>query len=144
MKKLALMALMCITLSGSCIADDRIIPVEQLPSAAQSFIKKTFPGQKISYAQIDRDGLTTNYEVRLDDGTEVTFNKKGKWDQVDCEKKPVPASLVPSGIMKYVKSKFPDTFIEKIDKERNGYEIELSNDLDLRFDKKGKLKGLDD
>ena len=61
-----------------------------------------------------------------------------------CETKAVPASLVPAAIANYVKGNFPGTFIEKIDKERYGYEIELSNDLDLKFDKKGNLKRIDD
>jgi len=43
-----------------------------------------------------------------------------------------------------VKANFPDSQIVKIDKERGGYDIELSNDLDLRFNAKGKVLGIDD
>ena len=138
------MALMCLMMSASCVADDRIIPVEQLPAAAKTFIQKNFPGKTISYAKIDRDGLKTIYEARLDDGTEVDFDKKGNWDKVDCEKKAVPASLIPAGIANYVKANFPGAFVVKIDKERYGYEIELSNDLELKFDKRGNLMNIDD
>lgn len=138
------MALVCLMMSTACVADDRIIPVEQLPASAKAFIQKNFPGKTISYAKIDRDGLKTIYEARLDDGTEVDFDKKGNWDKVDCEKKAVPASLVPASIASYVKANFPGTFVETIDKERNGYEVELSNKLDLRFDKKGNFKRIDD
>lgn len=142
--KYLFVALMCVMMSASCVADDRIIPASQLPAAAQAFIKKTFPERTISYAKVDRDGTSKTYEVRLDDGTELEFDKKGNWDKVDCETKAVPASLVPATIANYVKGNFPGTFIEKIDKERYGYEIELSNDLDLKFDKKGNLKRIDD
>lgn len=138
------MALVCLMMSTACVAGDRVIPVEQLPAAAKAFIQKNFPGRTISYAKIDRDGLKTIYEARLDDGTEVDFDKKGNWDKVDCEKKAVPASLIPAGIANYVKANFPGTFVETIDKERNGYEVELSNKLDLRFDKKGNFKRIDD
>lgn len=138
------MALMCLMMSASCVADDRIIPVEQLPAAAKTFIQKNFPGRTISYAQEDRDGLSKTYEARLDDGTEVKFDKKGNWDTVDCETKAVPAALVPATIANYVKSSFPGAFVVKIDKERYGYEVELSNDLELKFDKKGKLMNIDD
>ena len=41
------MALMCLMMSASCVADDRIIPVEQLPAAAKTFIQKNFPGRTI-------------------------------------------------------------------------------------------------
>ena len=77
-------------------------------------------------------------------GTEVDFDKKGNWDNVDCKTKAVPASLVPAAIAQYVKAHYPNTVIVKIDKERGGYEIELSNDLDLKFNSKGKLIGIDD
>lgn len=138
------MALMCLMMSASCVADDRIIPVEQLPAAAKTFIQKNFPGRTISYAQEDRDGLSKTYEARLDDGTEVKFDKKGNWDKVDCEMKAVPAALVPATIANYVKNSFPGAFVVKIDKERYGYEIELSNDLELKFDKRGNLMNIDD
>ena len=142
--KFFLFLLICVMMSASCVADDRIIPVSQLPAAAQSFVKKTFPGRTISYAQVDRDGISKTYEVRLDDGTEVKFDKKGNWDKVDCEFKAVPAALVPAAVANYVKANFPGVFVVKVDKERYGYEIELSNELELKFDKKGNLMSIDD
>ena len=138
------MALMCLMMSASCVADDRIIPVEQLPAAAKTFIQKNFPGRTISYAQEDRDGLSKTYEARLDDGTEVKFDKKGNWDKVDCKTTAVPAALIPEAIAQYVQANFAGAVITKIDKERYGYEIELSNDIDLKFNKQGALIGMDD
>ena len=131
-------------LSVTCLADDKIIPVEQLPAPAKTFVKKYFPQATIEYATKDTEFMGTTYEVRLSDGTEVDFDKKGNWDNVDCKTKAVPASLVPAAIAQYVKAHYPNTVIVKIDKERGGYEIELSNDLDLKFNSKGKLIGIDD
>ena len=56
----------------------------------------------------------------------------------------VPQVLVPEAIAAYVQATFPNNVITKIDKERYGYEIELSNDMDLKFNKKGNLIGIDD
>ena len=143
--KLFLVALLCMLLqSVTCLADDKIIPVEQLPASAKTFVKKYFPQATIEYATKDTEFMGTTYEVRLSDGTEVDFDKKGNWDNVDCKTKAVPASLVPAAIAQYVKAHYPNTVIVKIDKERSGYEIELSNDLDLKFNSKGKLIGIDD
>ena len=139
------MALLCMLLqSVTCLADDKIIPVEQLPAPAKTFVKKYFPQATIEYATKDTEFMGTTYEVRLSDETEVDFDKKGNWDNVDCKTKAVPASLVPAAIAQYVKAHYPNTVIVKIDKERGGYEIELSNDLDLKFNSKGKLIGIDD
>ena len=143
--KFFLVALLCMLLqSVTCLADDKIIPVEQLPASAKTFVKKYFPQATIEYATKDTEFMGTTYEGRLSDGTEVDFDKKGNWDNVDCKTKAVPASLVPAAIAQYVKAHYPNTVIVKIDKERGGYEIELSNDLDLKFNSKGKLIGIDD
>ena len=139
-----LAALVCMMMqSVTTFASDRIIPKEQLPAAAQTFIQKTFPGQTVSYAKIDFDGRKT-YEVRLSNGTEVEFDKNGTWDKVDCNYSAVPAELVPANIANSVKSSFPDAVIVKIDKERYGYDIELSNDLELKFNKSGQMLSIDD
>ena len=129
--------------SVSSFAGDRIIPAEQLPAAAKTFIQKTFPGQTVSYAKIDFDGRK-KYEVRLSNGTEVEFDKNGNWDKVDCNYSAVPASLVPATIANYVKTHFAGAKVVKIDKERHGYDVELSNDLELKFNKQGQLMNIDD
>ena len=139
-----LAALVCMMMQTvSTFAYDRLIPEEQLPAEAKAFIQKTFPGQTISYAKIDFDGRKT-YEVRLSNGTEVEFDKNGTWDKVDCNFSAVPAELVPANIANSVKSSFPDAVIVKIDKERGGYDIELSNDLELKFNKNGQMVRIDD
>ena len=137
-------ALVCMMMhSVSSFADDRIIPAEQLPAAAKTFIQKTFPGQAVSYATIDFDGRNT-YEVCLSNGVEVDFNKNGVWDKVDCNYSAVPASLVPSTIANYVKTHFAGAKVVKIDKERYGFDVELSNELELKFNKQGQLMNIDD
>ena len=137
-------ALVCMMMhSVSSFAGDRIIPAEQLPAAAKTFIQKTFPGQTVSYAKIDFDGRNT-YEVCLSNGVEVDFNKNGVWDKVDCNYSAVPASLVPTNIANYVKTHFAGAKVVKIDKERHGYDVELSNDLELKFNKQGQLMNIDD
>lgn len=143
MRHLLLTALLCLS-SAICLADDRPIPVEQLPAAAKTFIQQYFPAQTIIYAERDPEFGGSKYEARLDDGTKIEFDKKGNWDKVDCNIKPVPAALVPAPIATYVSTTFPNTQIVKIDKERYGYEIELSNDLELKFNKKGALLSMDD
>ena len=75
---------------------ERIINPEQLPAAAQTFVKQYFPENVISIAQKEVDGMRTKYSVHLDDGTEIEFNSKGEWDNVDCNFHSVPAELIPA------------------------------------------------
>ena len=140
-----LAALMCMMIhSVSALAGDRIIPVNQLPEAAQKFVQATFPGHTISYAKIDKDLFSKSYEVRLDNGFEIEYDKDGTWYKVDCKHSAVPAGIIPASIAEYVKNSFPGTHITKIDKKRRGYEVELSNDLDLKFNSSGQFIRIDD
>lgn len=147
MKKsvLFLAALMCMMLQTvSTFAYDRVIPATQLPAAAQSFIQKNFPGQGVAYASIDHDFGRTIYEVHLNNGVEVDFDKTGTWDKIDCCYDAVPEHLVPAAIANYVKTQFAGAAVVKIDKERYGFDVELSNDLELKFNRKGQVMRIDD
>ena len=143
MKRIKLILAMILGLtavSAVCHADGRIIPPQQLPAAIQSFVQQHFPDATIAYAEKEM----RKYEVHLNDGTELDFTRKGDWDKVDCKFKPVPAVLVPQPIAAYVEATFPGSSIVKIDKEYYGYEIELSNDLELKFNQAGQLFSMDD
>jgi len=138
-------ALMCMLMYPvvSC-ADDKPIPVDKLPKAAQEFVKNYFPELTIIYAEKDKEVGGTKYGARLSDGTEVEFNKKGQWIKVDRRLEKVPAALIPQVIADFVKATFPQSGITMIEKERKGYEVELTNDLDLKFSKDGRLLEMDD
>lgn len=143
--KILIMAISAIlVLSVGCNARDKIITVDQLPAMAQTFLKKHFANNKLLYAKKDFEISGSTYEVRLEDGTEIEFDKKGNWDKVDCQMKAVPAELIPAAIAQYVTKNYTNAHIVKIDKERYGYEIELSNELELKFDKQFRLFDIDD
>ncbi len=139
-------ALICMMMQTvPTFASDRVIPVNQLPAAAKTFVQKTFLNLTISSAEIDFDDFgKKSYEVRLNNGFKVEFDANGTWDQVDCYYKPVPAELVPTAIVNYVKTHYAGLQIVKIDKEPYGFEVELSNDLDLKFNNQGILIDIDD
>lgn len=134
-----------ILVSSVVVANDDIpITPDQLPAAAQQFIKNHFPEQTISYAKKDVDYAKTTFEVHLNDGSEIEFTANGDWEKVDCKYRAVPAVLVPEAAAKYVNANFPSAVIVKVDKERFGWDIELNNDLELKFSKEGQLLGIDD
>jgi len=52
--------------------------------------------------------------------------------------------LVPAPILAHLQTNFPGAMILKIDKERYGYEIELTNGLEMKFNNQGALMEVDD
>lgn len=124
--------------------NDRVIANENLPAKAQQFVKTHFSESKISYVKEERDFFDRNYEIVFADGAKVEFNRSGEWIDVDCRYTSVPQAIVPDAIKAYVKERFPNVQIMEIERKRGNYEVKLSNKLELVFDKKLKIKDIDD
>lgn len=117
---------------------------KRLPEQARTFIKKHFQNPDVSYIKIDSEFLRgKKYEVVLTNGTEIEFDSKGNWSEVDSKRNPVPETIIPDYIRDYVKENFKTERITQIEKDRFGIEVELTNDLSLRFDKNGVLREID-
>lgn len=84
----------------------------------------------------------TDYDVRLVNGTKIEFSNSGKWTSVDCKSRSVPSELIPRAIRNYVSKNFESAKIVKIVKKASGYEITLSDDVELQFSLLGKFKGI--
>lgn len=146
MKKVLSILVMAIVTVQFAFAGDVITQdAKQLPLPARNFINQYFSKPQISHIKIESEILQTKkYEVLLTDRTEIDFDKKGNWLEVDCKKAAVPAALVPASVKEYVKTNFPREIITKIERGRSGVEVELSNDYSLKFNKKGKFVSMDD
>lgn len=145
MRRLFLVAaVVFMSLGVACANADRPIAVENLPQKAQQFIKKYFANVGVTYVTEDRDVISKDYEVMFADGTKVDFAGNGEWTSVECKGSAVPADIVPQQIKDYVKQNYPDAQIRKIDRDRNDFEVSLSNRLELTFNKDFKLIEIDD
>ncbi len=127
------------------VADnDKVINKNQLPIPAQQFIDSHFAGVDLLYAKEDCNIFFSSYEVRLANGVKLEFSSKGNWEEVDCNEGAVPFEIVPQPIKDYVEKNYAGERILVIEKNRNDYEIKLSNRLELKFDKEYRLYDIDD
>lgn len=62
---------------------------------------------------------------------------------MDGKKSEIPAYFVPAAIQKHVNEMFPGEKVVKIEKDARDYEIELTNDVDLKLDRKFNLREVD-
>lgn len=123
---------------------DYVITKSELPVKAREFVDKYFAKSKISYVKEERDFFERNYQVFFADGSKVEFYRNGEWREVDCRYTEVPAVIVPSAILNYVREHFAGEIILKIERERSDYDVKISNKLELTFDKNFKIKEIDD
>lgn len=146
MKKLFLAVVGVLMLSSVVNAKDVSIEVNQLPQAAQTFINNYFSNRTVSLVKKDTDYLDNSYDVYFTDGDKLEFNKKGEWQEVDCSNSTLPADIVPVEIRNITSAKYPGIRIIKIEKKKKskGYEVKLSNLLELEFNKSYNLVDIDD
>ena len=133
--KILTMTLLFAFQAVACSGGDKVITVEALPAAAQTLIGKNFRGKQVTLVKKDKEGLKTYYDVVMADGVKLEFDQSGAWTDVDCKNKAVPAAIVPEAIGQYVADNYASLTIVQIERENYGYDIELSNGLDIRFDR---------
>ena len=145
MKKILLLVLAVATLAViPTMADEVAITAQKLPQEAQNFLKAHYAQNKVLSAMHDRDFTDNDYTVYLDDGTKIEFDGSGKWESVKNHNGKIPAGVIPAAIQGYVTAHYPSIGIEKIERKRYGYELELTNGLDMKFSLDGKFIGFDD
>ena len=142
MKKMMFILLAFVmTMSMPVMSDnDRVITCDQLPAPAQAMLKQHFGDKVPLVITADR----SDFNVMYQSGEKVEFDKKGNWREIECKRSSVPEALVPEQIKAAVKKSFPGTTIQKIDRDRRGYDVELDNGLDLEFNKKFQMVEIDD
>ena len=139
-----MLALSFVLMSAICDARETKVSVNKLPKAAQNMIASNFNGKKVTLVKKDVDANFINFDVVLNDGTKLEFDSKGEWTELDCKSSTVPSALVPSAISKFVKAQYPNARIVQIERNSRGYEIDLSNGMDIKFDKKFNVVKIDD
>lgn len=143
----AAMVLLAASATLTACGNDGVITPDKMPSKANSFIETYFPDCKVVEVEFDLDVddfyKERDYDVELDCNVELEFSEKGEWMSVDCEYTAVPEAIIPAPILEYVKANYPNVDITSIEKERNGYEVGLVNDLDLDFDINGAFLRID-
>lgn len=145
MKKLIIAAMAGMLMSTTASADKTLlVKFSELPQNAQTFIETYFNAADVSFIKMEKDGLHNDYDVRLNDGTEIDFDHQGSLEEIDCQTKSVPTGIVPTSITTYVANQFPSAFIVKYEKDRREQKVKLNNSLELEFDKQGNFLRIDD
>ena len=144
MKNFIVSGIFALALLMTGCSDKPVLPAH-LPAPIQTFVQQYFPGQTITFAQKDLELTGWKYELFLADGTHIDFDTDDMWDKIECSlTNPVPTALIPPPVASTIQANYPDAMITKIDKERNGFEVDLANGLELKFNKQGAIVDMDD
>ena len=136
----------CCMVSCNMVANagnDKPIAVNALPVKAQTLLSNHFNNQKVMLATIESGVVSRSYDVVLQNGTKLEFDKKGNLTEIDCKQGIVPVELIPQAITNYLKDNYAGQSVKKIEINKNEYEVELTNGLDLTFNKHFQLIDID-
>ena len=106
-----LMIAICCMVSCNMVANagnDKPISVNALPAKAQTLLSQHFNGQKVMLATIESGVVSRSYDVVLQNGTKLEFDKKGNLTEIDCKQATVPDQLIPQAIKNYLMANYAD------------------------------------
>jgi hypothetical protein len=136
MKKTLITLYVALVSFTTALADnDRAIQFNQLPQAAQTFLNSHFKNAKIAMVTTERDWLSQEYNVVFVNGDKIEFDSKGNWENIECKRTFIPQGAIPAAITKYLNENFPGTKVTEIDLDNRGYDVDLSNGMEIKFDK---------
>ncbi|MGL4994189.1 MAG: PepSY-like domain-containing protein [Bacteroidales bacterium] len=117
---------------SACDKDDVMVSFSELPSVAREFIATHFGEDRVLTVEYDKGRKDAEYEVKLTHGAEISFDKKGNWDEISVPDG-IQSELVPEKVLSFVEANHAGTKVVSMDKGRR-FEVELSNDIDIVFD----------
>ncbi len=149
MKNLVLSAIAILTLvfiGTSCSSDDNnsseiLIQASELPIKAKTFPDNVLTNIDITRVEKETKSVDEYYEVYLTGGIHIDFNQAGEWTEVDGNNQAIPTGFINPNIVTYVTTNYSATAIESIDKKAYGFDVDLLNNIELRFDFEGNFLG---
>ena len=143
MKPFILSVLLLFCFGVASAQPERMISLEQLPAAAQQFLKEYFPSADIATVREERSLPHREYDVVFHNGTHIEFTAEGEWREVSSHKA-LPQGIVPPTIQAYVSEHYPMLPIVHIERSRREWEVGLDNGMELTFDSHLRLVDVDD
>ncbi|MBR4506858.1 MAG: PepSY-like domain-containing protein [Bacteroidales bacterium] len=131
---------------AACHEDGKkVIDFSELPLTAQTFVQTHFTDKLVSTVFHDNEVADNEYEVIFTDGANIDFTSNGEWDEVeDRDTNGVPTAIIPLGVIDYVAANHAGLYVVQIGKDRNNYDVELNNTIELVFNKNGEFLRYDD
>jgi len=142
MEKKRILSFVGLLVSGLFLnAQEQPVTPAELPVPATEFISKHFPAHNIQSVMKDMDSSgRMEFEVKTDDFVKIEFSQTGEWKEVESNSKTgLVTTFLPEKIREYLQSHYSDEKVEKAEKGLRGYEIELMNDVELKFNLKGEF-----
>lgn len=121
---------------------ETVLPETSVPSKVKTYLTTHFPTHTVVQYVKDVDGLELTYDINLSDGLFLEFNRKEEIIEIDGVNQ-LPNSVIPSKILDYVATHYPENFITDWELDDRNQQIKLNNNLELEFTMSGDFLRID-
>lgn len=123
---------------------DKVVDDTELPGAAKEFVETHYPTSTIKQVVKERDDLQNTYDVILDNQVKLSFDNSGACYEAESPNAlKLPDSMIPTNMLEYVTTNYPDAFIIEWDKDKTDQEIKLNTNVELIFNLSGGFLRVD-
>ena len=143
MKKMTVLALMLGLFSlAACAKGKQPIAFQNLPEMVKSAVLKNYSDSLVQYVTWQKALGKDEYDFLMEDGTKMQYFENGQLHKIKC-KAGVPDALVPDPILRYVRETFPHATITEYKNDPWSQEVELNNEMELVFNRRGDFLRID-
>ena len=137
-----LLSVVAIFISNISMSQDKVMTNSEIPAEIQHYVKTHFAQHTIARAEINKEGLQKEYEIKLNDRTQLEFNSKYQIIKIDADTA-LPQSVIPAKLLSYITTNYPQNHITEWELDNKVQEIKLNNGIKLEFSKQGDFKRID-
>ena len=123
---------------------ERHVPLEKMPPEARGFVETNFGGQKVVLSKKEQELFCKEYEVILDGGTKIKFDRKGRWTKVDCKYGALPMGILPARVERFLQTEYAGGIVTEAKRKGSRLKVEIDDRMELTFDRNDNLVGFDD
>lgn len=131
----------------SCSSDNTanneyVVEFEHLHPTSQIFINTYWSAAHITYIERKIVESKVHYSARLNNGIRMTFETAGDWYYVDAPAGiAIPDGIAPQVVEKAVTGNYPGLKINGITRTNKGFDVELTNTVQIHISHTGELMG---
>lgn len=145
MKKIVLVALLLSAFTAGVFARGKQpVTFEKVPTAVQEEVQKNFLPLDIQLITVKKVAPRKFvYDFTMEDATQIKYTNKAVLIEVENEKG-IKTVFVPEKILTYVQETFPNAIITNYEVSTGKKVVELNDEMELVFTKKGKFLRIED
>ena len=111
----------------------------KLPEEATTFLAEHFKGIQIQEVKKINREISFKYEVLLENGFEIDFSDRGRWEQLESHTMSLPTTMLQTSVSQYILKNYSNAKVTEVKKGNRFNFVEINDETMLQFDTEGNF-----